>query len=124
MVGKYTVLKDAYKSLIEALVHGGVANNVRVNIDWVESETFEGDAEAAATRLEGVHGVLVPGGFGERGAEGKIRGGAVRPRARGALFRHLLRHADGGDRGGAEPGRHRLRLVDRVRPDRRARSSA
>jgi CTP synthase len=73
VVGKYTVLKDAYKSLIEALVHGGVANNVRVNLDWVESETFEGEPGAASARLEGVHGILVPGGFGERGAEGKIR---------------------------------------------------
>ncbi|HUO11882.1 MAG TPA: CTP synthase [Caulobacteraceae bacterium] len=73
VVGKYTVLKDAYKSLIEALVHGGVANKVRVKFDWVESETFEGDENAAATRLEGVHGILVPGGFGERGSEGKIR---------------------------------------------------
>jgi len=73
VVGKYTVLKDAYKSLIEALTHGGVANKVKVNLDWVESETFEGDENAAATRLEGVHGILVPGGFGERGSEGKIR---------------------------------------------------
>jgi len=73
VVGKYTVLKDAYKSLIEALAHGGVANNVKVNLDWVESETFEGDPNAAALRLSGVHGILVPGGFGERGAEGKIR---------------------------------------------------
>jgi CTP synthase len=73
VVGKYTVLKDAYKSLIEALMHGGVANKVKVNLDWVESETFEGDDNAAATRLEGVHGILVPGGFGERGSEGKIR---------------------------------------------------
>jgi CTP synthase len=73
IVGKYTVLKDAYKSLIEALIHGGVANRVRVNFDWVESEAFEGEEDAAATRLEGVHGILVPGGFGERGSEGKIR---------------------------------------------------
>ena len=73
VVGKYTVLKDAYKSLIEALAHGGVANNVKVHLDWVESETFEGEDGAAAVRLEGVHGILVPGGFGERGAEGKIR---------------------------------------------------
>jgi CTP synthase len=73
IVGKYTVLKDAYKSLIEALTHGGVANRVKVNLDWVESETFEGDPGAAMERLEGVNGVLVPGGFGERGAEGKIR---------------------------------------------------
>ena len=73
VVGKYTVLKDAYKSLIEALVHGGVANNVRVNVDWVESEVFEGDGAPELTRLENVCGVLVPGGFGERGSEGKIR---------------------------------------------------
>src|SRR3984885_2326280 len=73
VVGKYTVLKDAYKSLIEALIHGGVANRVRVNLDWVESEAFEGSEDAATTRLEGVHGILVPGGFGERGSEGKIR---------------------------------------------------
>ena len=73
VVGKYTVLKDAYKSLIEALIHGGVANNVKVNLDWVESEAFEDEDGAASARLEGVHGILVPGGFGERGAEGKIR---------------------------------------------------
>ncbi len=70
VVGKYTGLKDAYKSLIEALVHGGIANNVKVNIDWIESETFE--REDPAPWLERVHGILVPGGFGERGAEGKI----------------------------------------------------
>jgi len=73
VVGKYTVLKDAYKSLIEALNHGGLANSVKVHLDWVESEAFEGEDGAAAARLDGVHGILVPGGFGERGAEGKIR---------------------------------------------------
>ena len=73
VVGKYTVLKDAYKSLIEALHHGGVANNVKVNIDWVEAETFEGDREACDARLQGAHAILVPGGFGARGAEGKIQ---------------------------------------------------
>jgi CTP synthase len=72
VVGKYTVLKDAYKSLIEALTHGGLANKVKVNLDWVESETFEGEPGAAAAKLDGVHGILVPGGFGERGSEGKI----------------------------------------------------
>ncbi|ESQ94205.1 CTP synthase [Asticcacaulis benevestitus] len=72
VVGKYTVLKDAYKSLIEALYHGGMANNVRVRIDWVESETFEGAPDAVIERLENVHAILVPGGFGERGALGKI----------------------------------------------------
>lgn len=71
VVGKYTDLLDAYKSLNEALGHGGIANNVRVNLDWIESEIFENDAEALA-RLEGVNGILVPGGFGERGAEGKV----------------------------------------------------
>ncbi|RZJ21975.1 MAG: CTP synthase, partial [Brevundimonas sp.] len=72
VVGKYTVLKDAYKSLIEALHHGGVANRVKVNIDWVEAETFEGDRDACNVRLQGAHAILVPGGFGERGSEGKI----------------------------------------------------
>jgi CTP synthase len=71
VVGKYTNLLDAYKSLNEALGHGGIANNVRVRLDWIESEIFESDAEALA-RLEGVNGILVPGGFGERGAEGKV----------------------------------------------------
>jgi len=72
VVGKYTELKDAYKSLIEALHHGGVANNVKVNIRWIESERFEERGEAWHEDLHGVHGVLVPGGFGERGSEGKI----------------------------------------------------
>jgi CTP synthase len=70
IVGKYTGLKDAYKSLIEALHHGGMANRVKVNLEWIESEVFE--SEDPATYLENVHGILVPGGFGERGAEGKI----------------------------------------------------
>jgi CTP synthase len=71
VVGKYTNLLDAYKSLNESLGHGGIANNVRVKLDWIESEIFESDATALA-RLEGVNGILVPGGFGERGAEGKV----------------------------------------------------
>jgi CTP synthase len=71
VVGKYTGLLDAYKSLKEALIHGGIANNVKVNLDWIESEVFEN--EDPAPFLEGVHGIMVPGGFGERGAEGKIR---------------------------------------------------
>ncbi|MGJ0454810.1 MAG: CTP synthase [Methylocystis sp.] len=70
VVGKYTEMKDAYKSLIEALAHGGLANRVKVNLDWIESEIFE-SADPAA-HLEHVHGILVPGGFGQRGAEGKI----------------------------------------------------
>jgi CTP synthase len=71
VVGKYTGLKDAYKSLNEALVHGGIANKVKVNLQWIESQTFE--QEDASAYLEDVHGILVPGGFGERGSEGKIR---------------------------------------------------
>jgi CTP synthase len=70
IVGKYTELKDAYKSLIESLNHGGIANRVRVNLKWMDSQIFE--REDAAIYLEDVNGILVPGGFGERGAEGKI----------------------------------------------------
>ncbi|MEM9206521.1 MAG: CTP synthase [Pseudomonadota bacterium] len=70
VVGKYTGLLDAYKSLNEALAHGGIANRVRVNVEWIESEIFEN--ENPAPHLEGVNGILVPGGFGERGSEGKI----------------------------------------------------
>ncbi len=71
VVGKYTGLKDAYKSLIEALSHGGIANKVKVDLDWIESEVFE--REDPTPFLEHVNGILVPGGFGQRGAEGKIR---------------------------------------------------
>src|SRR5580693_2447621 len=71
IVGKYTGMKDAYKSLTEALSHGGIANKVKVNLDWIESEVFE--REDPTPFLEHVDGILVPGGFGQRGAEGKIR---------------------------------------------------
>jgi CTP synthase len=70
VVGKYTSLLDAYKSLAEALVHGGVANNSKVNLNWIDSEIFE--REDAVHYLEDVNGILVPGGFGERGTEGKM----------------------------------------------------
>ncbi|MBT4464881.1 MAG: CTP synthase, partial [Rhodospirillaceae bacterium] len=70
VVGKYTGLLDAYKSLAEALTHGGIANNVKVKLDWIDSEIFE--KEDAVHHLDGVNGILVPGGFGERGVEGKI----------------------------------------------------
>jgi CTP synthase len=81
IVGKYTGMKDAYKSLTEALSHGGIANKVKVNLDWIESEVFEN--EDPAPFLEHVNGILVPGGFGQRGAEGKIRA------ARFARERHV-----------------------------------
>ena len=70
VVGKYVQLKDAYKSLSEALVHGGFANNVKVKIEWIDAKVFEDNN--AMTVLESVDGILVPGGFGERGTEGKI----------------------------------------------------
>ncbi|MGC2415911.1 MAG: CTP synthase [Stellaceae bacterium] len=71
IVGKYTHLPDSYKSLAEAMTHGGIANNVQVKLDWIDAEVFEAEAEALR-QLEGVHAILVPGGFGERGSEGKI----------------------------------------------------
>ena len=72
VVGKYTGLLDAYKSLNEALAHGGIAHNMRVKLDWVDSEIFERGEDEVVRRLQGVHGILVPGGFGERGTGGKI----------------------------------------------------
>jgi CTP synthase len=72
VVGKYTGLLDAYKSLNEALAHGGIAHNMRVKLDWVDSELFEKEEGEVVRRLDGVHGILVPGGFGERGTAGKI----------------------------------------------------
>ncbi len=72
IVGKYTQLEDAYKSIAEALTHGGMANRVKVKIDWVDAEIFE-HSEDVAPHLEGFHAILVPGGFGERGTEGKIK---------------------------------------------------
>jgi len=71
IVGKYTQLEDAYKSIAEALTHGGMANRVRVKAEWIDAEIFE--REDPAPHLEGFHAILVPGGFGERGTEGKIR---------------------------------------------------
>ena len=71
IVGKYVQLEDAYKSIKEALTHGGMANRVKVNVEWVDAEIF--DTEDAAPYLEGFHAILVPGGFGERGTEGKIK---------------------------------------------------
>ncbi|MEY4671654.1 MAG: hypothetical protein RLZZ415_1533, partial [Pseudomonadota bacterium] len=72
VVGKYVGLPDAYKSLNEALIHGGMANRVKVNIKWIDAELFEAGDEEIVTRLEPMHGILVPGGFGVRGSEGKI----------------------------------------------------
>jgi CTP synthase len=72
VVGKYVGLQDAYKSLTEALIHGGLANRVKVNIRWLDAELFEHPETEVAASLEPCHAILVPGGFGERGSEGKI----------------------------------------------------
>ncbi len=72
VVGKYVGLPDAYKSLHEALIHGGLANRVRVRINWIDAEVFEQPQSDVAAALEPMHAILVPGGFGERGSEGKI----------------------------------------------------
>ncbi|MGB3242885.1 MAG: CTP synthase [Sulfitobacter sp.] len=72
IVGKYVQLEDAYKSIKEALTHGGMANRVKVNVEWVDAEVFD-KADDVARHLEGFHAILVPGGFGERGTEGKIK---------------------------------------------------
>ena len=71
IVGKYTQLEDAYKSIAEALTHGGMANRVKVRAEWIDAEIFE--REDPAPYLEAFHAILVPGGFGERGTEGKIK---------------------------------------------------
>ena len=92
IAGYKVELKDAYKSLIESLQHGGIANNVAVNIEWMDSQIFE--REDAAAYLEKVNGILVPGGFDERGAESRTVY-ANFARTQCAVFRHLLRHANG-----------------------------
>ena len=84
VVGKYVGLPDAYKSLREALVHGGIANRVKVRLDWVDAEIFE--KEDPAPYLEHVHGILVPGGFGKRGTEGKIRAASWARKAKVPYF--------------------------------------
>ena len=71
VVGKYTSLLDSYKSLNEALTHGGIANNVKVNLKWIDSRVFESEIPRRSCKM--CNGILVPGGFGERGTEGKIR---------------------------------------------------
>jgi CTP synthase len=73
VVGKYVGLPDAYKSLNEALIHGGLANRVKVNIQWIDAELFDAPDSDVAAKLEPLHAILVPGAFGERGAEGKIQ---------------------------------------------------
>src|SRR5690606_14790058 len=73
IVGKYVDLVDSYKSLHEALVHGGLANECRVLLDYIDSERIEQNIPEALAKVEKADAILVPGGFGERGIEGKIR---------------------------------------------------
>ena len=103
VVGKYTNLLDSYKSLAEALAHGGIANRVKVQLDWVDSEIFEHDD--AVHRLEDVSRHPGAGRLRRARHAGQDRGGALRAREERAVLRHLLRHADGGDRGRAQSGR-------------------
>jgi CTP synthase len=83
VVGKYVALVDSYKSVQEALFHGGIANDVGVEIDWMSSEDFENGASEAGERLAGFHGLLIPGGFGVRGVEGMLN--AIRSAREGGL---------------------------------------
>ena len=113
MVGKYVDHQDAYKSLSEALRHGGIRQRTRVRLKWMESEQVESEG---ARRLAGVDAILVPGGFGDRGFEGKVLTAKLCPREQYSLFRHLLWHAGCGGRCGAPPGRPAGRQHHRERP--------
>ena len=74
IVGKYVEYEDSYKSLKEALVHGALAYNLKLRVDWIEAEGLESKEQSVQTQLEAVDGILVPGGFGKRGIEGMLKG--------------------------------------------------
>ncbi len=118
IVGKYTGLKDAYKSLIEALTHGGIANRVAVRLDWIEFGNFRDRRPRVASRPCAWHSRAWRLWPARR--RGKNPRRAIRPRAQGAVFRDLLRDADGRDRGGALPGRNPRGEFHRIRPDQGA----
>ncbi len=118
IVGKYTGMKDAYKSLIEALAHGGMANRVKVQLDWIEFGGVRGFGPGAAARRRRWHSRARRLRPSRRRGQDSRR--ALRPRAQGALFRHLLRNADGGDRGGAFACRYPRCEFNRIRPDKPA----
>ena len=119
IVGKYTGMKDAYKSLIEALSHGGLANRVRVNLEWIEFGDLRRRRRRSASRECSRHSRSRRLRTARRRRQDQ--GGALRARAQGAVFRHLLRHADGRHRGGARACRRRGRELDGIRLMRRAR---
>ena len=114
LVGKYIQLHDAYLSVVEALQHGGIAHRARVRIRWVQADDLTGPEADVDAVFEGVQGILVPGGFGNRGIEGKLARRPLRPRARHPLSGHLPGHADRGD--GVRPPRLRPggRVLHRV----------
>ncbi len=113
VVGKYTNLLDSYKSLAEALAHGGIANRVKVQLDWVDSQIFEDDG--AVHRLEDCARHPGAGRLRRAWDARQDRGGAIRAREERAVLRHLFRHADGGDRSCAQSRRPGLRVIDRIR---------
>ena len=117
VVGKYTELKDAYKSLIESLQHGEIAGQVRVNLEWMDAQIFE--REDAAAYLEKVNGFWCPAALVNAGLRERLPPRILPARAM-YLFRHLLRHADGGAGGGAPSGRHHGCHLDGVRAGRNA----
>ena len=104
MVGKYVDLTESYKSLSEALIHAGIHTRSKVHIHYVDSEAIERDGVDC---LRGMDAILVPGGFGKRGVEGKIARDPLRARERRSVPRHLPRHAARGHRVRAPPGRAR-----------------
>ena len=113
VVGKYVGYEDSYKSLNEALYHGGFPHRLKVNIKWIEAEALEApDGEAL---LDGADGILVPGGFGDRGTRGMMKAAQV-ARERGIpVLRHLLRLPVGDGRVRAQRRRPGRRRLDRVR---------
>ena len=120
VVGKYVGLPDAYKSLREALVHGGIANRAKVKIQWIDAELFEHPEADVVAELEPLHGILVPGGFGERGSEGKIASVKFARERDIPFFGICLGMQMACIEGGAEPRRDQRSLDDRVRSDSRA----
>ena len=107
LIGKYVQLPDAYLSVVESLKHAGFHHGAKVEVDWIQAEDVEG--LLAAGRLADLDGIVIPGGFGPRGIEGKIAAAAVRPRGGRAVPRAVPRPADDDDR--VRP--------QRARPDRR-----
>ena len=113
VVGKYVGYEDSYKSLNEALYHGGFKHRLRVNIRWVEAEALE--QPGGEQLLDGADGILVPGGFGDRGTRGMMRAAEIARERRNPLLRHLLRLPVGGGRIRAARLRTRRRRLDGVR---------